>query len=167
MENPLAVANYFIEKSFQTGNELTPMKLVKLVYIAHGWHLALTGRPLIDEAVQAWKYGPVINSLYHTFKAYGNDQILRMESEFKDLHRMTPKVNESIKPFLDRIWEVYRRLNGVQLSSLTHQPNTPWYIVWHNRGGKENKAVIIPNDLIQFHYKEKANAGTAVNSTES
>lgn len=167
MENPLAVANYFIQKSFDTGNELTPMKLVKLVYIAHGWHLALTEKPLINEPIQAWKYGPVINSLYHTFKEYGNEQITKPESEFKGFQSVTPMVDETKKSFLDKVWEVYGGQDGVQLSSLTHQPHTPWYIVWHEKGGKDSKSVIIPNDLIKLHYKEKANAGTASNATES
>lgn len=167
MENPLAVANYFIEKSFQTGNELTPQKLVKLVDIAHGWHLALTDSPLIGEAIQAWEYGPVINSLYLRFKSYRNNQLLKLESEFNGFEVVTPQVVESLKPFLDRIWEVYGRFNGVQLSSLTHQPDTPWYIVWHQRGGKRQKTVIIPNDLIKVHYKEKVYAGNTAKATAS
>lgn len=167
MENPLAVANYFIQKSFDTGKELTPMKLVKLVYIAHGWHLALTDKPLINEAIQAWKYGPVINSLYHKFKPYGNEQIAKTEDEYKGLQLITPNVNETRKEFLDKIWEVYGNSNGIELSSLTHQPSTPWDIVWNRQGGKDGKSVIIPNDLIKLHYKEKANARTVDITTES
>ena len=53
------------------------MKLIKLVYIAHGWHLALeNGKSLISEAVMAWKYGHVINSLYQKLKRYGSQDIL-------------------------------------------------------------------------------------------
>jgi len=44
------------------------MKLQKLVYYAHGWHLALNNEPLIDEQVECWQYGPVISSLFHEFK---------------------------------------------------------------------------------------------------
>ncbi len=47
----LAVANFFVEKSISTGIELTPMKVIKMVYIAHGWHLAIKNSPLIAEAV--------------------------------------------------------------------------------------------------------------------
>lgn len=36
MEKPIAVANYFIDKAIRANAELTPTKLVKLVYIAHG-----------------------------------------------------------------------------------------------------------------------------------
>jgi len=77
MENSLAVANYFITKANDEGTELTPMKLIKLVYIAHGWHLGLKNESLIDEGVQAWKYGPVIKSVYDEFKGYKNGQVNR------------------------------------------------------------------------------------------
>ena len=79
MKTALEIANYFIEKSLDSGVDLTPMKLNKLVYIAHGWYLGLSDRPLIGEAAQAWKYGPVIPSIYHRFKAYGGAQITSLE----------------------------------------------------------------------------------------
>jgi len=63
METPLAVANYFIKKSQDDGIAVTPMQLVKLVYIAHGWHLGLHHSQLLTESIQAWKYGPVIPSV--------------------------------------------------------------------------------------------------------
>ena len=72
--DPIAVANFFIQKSIETGLEVTPMKLLKLVYIAHGWSLGLFGEPLIDEAVVAWTYGPVIPDLYKVLKDYGRDR---------------------------------------------------------------------------------------------
>ena len=75
MFTPIQIANYFIKSSFRTGDELTPMKLIKLTYIAHGWHLGLYDSELIDEPVYAWKYGPVVQSIYQDFKWYGDNQI--------------------------------------------------------------------------------------------
>lgn len=70
-----AVANYFLDKAREDGVDLSPMKLQKLIYFAHGWHLAIYGEPLIDESVEAWAWGPVISSIYHDFKKYGRDPI--------------------------------------------------------------------------------------------
>ena len=45
MENyALSIANYFIELSQQDGRILRPLKLMELVYIAHGYMLALLDR---------------------------------------------------------------------------------------------------------------------------
>lgn len=154
MESPLAVANYFVKKSFDTGVNLTPMKLVKLVYIAHGWYLALTEGPLLDEPIQAWKYGPVVESVYHGFKSYRDSQI-------KGFYKMTDSAcnevipiveNENVKRFLDKVWEKYSTLNGLQLSTITHQPNTPWDRIWNKEKGKNYMGAIIPNNYIKEHY---------------
>src|SRR5277367_2017193 len=75
-----AVANYFLDRADQSGKKLDPMQLLKLVYFAHGWYLADSGAPLIDEMVEAWRYGPVIPSLYHEFKAFGKNPITRKAS---------------------------------------------------------------------------------------
>ena len=51
----LVVSNFFINKSIEEGVELTPMKLLKLVYITHGWFLGYNDRPLIQEPLEAWR----------------------------------------------------------------------------------------------------------------
>jgi uncharacterized phage-associated protein len=159
MESPLAVANYFIQKSFETGVVLTPMKLVKLVYIAHGWYLGLTGEPLLSEQVQAWQYGPVVKSVYDEFKAYGSQPITsygyapRGDGEYG---LYVPIVSDGkIKKFLDKVWDVYKGYTAIQLSSLTHQQNTPWDQVYNKMGGKYNKFAVIRDDIIKDHYKTK------------
>ena len=69
------VANWFLDRADKDGKPLDPMKLQKLIYFAHGWHLALTSKPLINEHPEAWAYGPVIPSIYHRFKKYGRDAV--------------------------------------------------------------------------------------------
>lgn len=159
MEQSKAIANYFIQKAFDTGKEITPMKVVKLVYISHGWHLGLNGSALIDERVEAWRYGPVVESVYHAVKQYGSEQIKSLLSTLNlsglKFSATIPVVSEDIKPFLDKIWSVYCDYTGLQLSSLTHQKGTPWDIVWNEQGGKEKEHAPIPNDLIKKHYSEK------------
>ncbi len=151
-EPVLAVANFFIKKAADSGDPITPMKLLKLVYIAHGWHLALTGEPLIDEDVEAWKYGPVIPSLYRRYRDYGNSPI-----GADGVSGYVGFSNElRIAPFLERIWEVYKDYTAIQLSSMTHTSDTPWYHIWHGKGGRHYLGANIPNDLIRTHYAKKA-----------
>lgn len=86
-DNALSVANYFIELAQKDGKEIRPLKLMKLVYIAYGYALALLGRSIINQRfdkVEAWKLGPVIPSVYHSFKMYGNSNITKKTVMFKD-----------------------------------------------------------------------------------
>jgi uncharacterized phage-associated protein len=160
MQDPLSIANYFINKSFSQGVAVTPMKLVKLVYIAHGWHLGITKEPLLTEVAEAWKYGPVIPSVYHSYKSFGNQPITKITTLID-----SNQVNDAaVKLLLDKVWDIYSKYDGVQLSALTHKQGTPWDIVWNQKGGKYHNGAIIPNDLIASHYKEIIN-GFRTNTT--
>lgn len=142
----LAVANALIERSSAKQRPLTPMQVIKLVYICHGWMLGLYHRPLISQPVEAWRYGPVINSVYQELKKYGNshvtDKIDVATEEFDNLE------DDLINQVLDK----YSSLSGIALSKLTHAAGTPWHIIWTERG----KNSIIPDDLIEEHYAQKS-----------
>jgi uncharacterized phage-associated protein len=161
MEKSLTIANYFIKKAMQTGAELTPMKLIKLVYIANGWYLALKKEPLIDENVEAWKFGPVVPTVYYQFRKFYKGQI---DSYYTDsLTGTTPMpVDAALIQFLDRIWQVYGKYNGMQLSALTHQQGTPWFEVWHHQGGNIRNSVVIGSEIIREHYLQKMTTNQTV-----
>lgn len=77
----IAIANYFVDKANQDTRApypLTLLRLVKYVYISYGFAMAILDKIIIDkrfDTVQAWKYGPVIPSVYHSFKHNGNNPI--------------------------------------------------------------------------------------------
>ncbi len=141
------IANYFIEKS---NYDVTPMKLLKLVYIAHGWCLAITDSPLIVEPVEAWKYGPVIRDLYDSFKHYGNQPI----TELAQYAYGEKDISREYKKFLDKIWEMYGDYSGEQLSNLTHKTNTPWDKIW-NQYGACTGFYKIDDIIIKDYYSNK------------
>lgn len=164
METTEGVANFFIEKALaEPRNDLTQLKLQKLVYYAHGWHLGLTaGEPLFREPVQAWRYGPVIESLRDEFRSFGIQPINR---KARDLRWTDGKFNEIelplvnpgvIGPFLTRIWDEYGRYSGIQLSNMTHEAGTPWHQVASHYGMRIPPGITIPNDLIREHFQAKA-----------
>jgi len=152
---PLAIANYFIERAVEEGAPVDHLKLQKLVYIAHGWHLAVYGEPLLRERVEAWQYGPVIRSLYHELKKFGNRPIGELVPRLRGTRLEVPRVHEDDEEalrLLDRVWNVYKDYTGVQLSNLTHQEDTPWGQTWEQTKGHRN--VRIDNHLIEEHFRE-------------
>jgi uncharacterized phage-associated protein len=158
MYNPIDIS-YFFLKNYGQDYDITPMKLVKLVYISHGWYIGITGNPLIDENPEAWKYGPVIPRIYHHFKPFGRSPI-KIKAFPSDPDKILP---EEIKSFLRKIWDTYGGLSGIELSSLTHQTGTPWFQVWQGylqrqASNKTNFGVVsgqIPGNLIKDYYKKK------------
>lgn len=169
MENALAVANFFVDKSITEKIDLTPMKLVKLSYLSYGWYIGLMDCELFNEDIQAWKYGPVIPSVYYKFRKYGSYQIKEKAEEdifenlnglFDDPVRTYPEVQPNLHPFLTKIWDKYKKYDGIYLSALTHKEGTPWHVTYHKLGGKDNPGVKIPDYLIKSHFKQLANGGS-------
>lgn len=137
----LQVADQFIRLGKEDGKFFTQMQLLKLVYIAHGWMLAMTNEPLIYNTVEAWQYGPVIPELYHELKYNGAKPI-----EHPILANPAPFSSNENK-VIEFTLKNYGKFSAFQLSDITHAANTPW----SNTFGKND---YIPDSLIKSHYKE-------------
>lgn len=164
-----AIANYFYKKGQKDKKPITPLKMQKLVYVAHGWHLGIEGQPLIDdEYVEAWELGPVFPSLYHEFKHLRSKPItepaeeliiedrLPWEHPLANLKIYTPKVKEEDKElinFLDQVWDVYSKYSGLRLSAMSHGEGTPWSKTRQKVGKIRNAP--IDNKEIEKFYKAK------------
>lgn len=149
MYNPATIANYFIKKH-QEDATLTPMKLIKLTYIAYGWYLALrNGEELVDEKPQAWDLGPVMPTLYHSLKKYGKEKVTEPIVVAKAQNEV---ITDEDAYFLDFIWGKYGHYSGIVLSAITHTEGSPWTEVYPKGTNLE-----IPDDLIEKHYKDIMN----------
>jgi len=162
--DPKAIANYFLDLADSHHQALSPMKIQKLIYYANGWCLAIKGQPLINEQVEAWRFGPVIPSIYRELREFGNKPITGRAT---DVHYeknpagdgytvkcSTPSVNddemqaEFTKSLLDKIWEVYEGYSASQLSNMTHAIGSPWHKVYTQYGGMLPKGTDIPIETI-------------------
>ena len=172
------VFNYFFDKAKESGRlgDFTVMKALKLVYFAHAWSLGLQRGPLISEEVQAWQYGAVIPSLYHSLKIYGSSPIRfkitktdidildviaasddDLEKKYKrDVIGYDSLVrNEETMELLDTIWNAYGSMSGIQLSEIMHKKGTPWWQIWYEQGGEHRWGAVIPDTLIKDYYMKR------------
>jgi uncharacterized phage-associated protein len=147
MHDAKQVARYILWLAGQSPDpSVTPMQLLKLVYVSHGWMLGLHGRPLISDSVEAWKYGPVVPSVYRAYKVYGGGAITEIPSEeptgFLDTER----------DVMREVWNKYGHLSGVTLSAMTHKPGSPWATARRLSG----PGCVISNDIIEHFYANLA-----------
>lgn len=155
----IKLANEFLRCAREDGRALTPLQLIKLVYIAHGWGLPLLGRPLLNEPVQAWQYGPVVPSLYHAIRHFRASPVVGDVAGDPDPQALSDVERQFIRNVYDR----YKHLSGTQLSSLTHMDDTPWSQVWASSG----RNATIPDDLIAAHYTARLAASNHAASSSA
>lgn len=145
------IANWFIDRAAEEGRALSIMSLLKLAYISHGWHLEMTGRPLFDNRIEAWRYGPVIPAVYNAFRPQG-------VSPTKQDASVGP-VDANAADFLEQIYKIYGSMSAFRLSELTHVAGGPWDTAtkW---GGNYAQ---IPDELILAHYVQKRQQANSAN----
>lgn len=137
------VADFFISLgNAENEDPMTNMRINKLMYFAQGWHLQRFGKPLFSEPIKAWKYGPVIESIYGKYHSYGRNIITESSPKFN----ISSFSAEDIQLILD-VYNKYRGLSTSRLVEKSHEENTPWAKIY-----EEGKNKTIPNSLIKEYF---------------
>lgn len=153
----IAIANWFIKKALCTAQDIEQLKLMKLVYIAQGLSLARDGVPLYGEPIEAWKYGPVVRSLWEQTQKYGRKPISsELYDEIFDEKPQVPEKDKSTVNLLELVWEAFSKYSGVQLSNWTHEEDSPWATSMKEKDNCLNH--IISNELIKNYFNRLMNS---------
>lgn len=142
MATAAQVANRLRELS---GETLTPLQLIKLVYISHGWSFPINDGPLVADRIEAWQYGPVVPNLYHAIKSFRAEPVTNPIPD-GDVPLSTDELR-----LIDAVYGTYGQYSGGQLSAMTHRPGTPWAQAWEHGRNSE-----ITNTMIADHYRKLA-----------
>lgn len=157
--NAISVANHFIDLANKEKKALRQLGLMKRVYITHGFCLALFNTSILDERfdkVEAWKNGPVIPSVYHSFKHNQNNPIreksvfMNMSQEENSMDFIVPELqDEMVQMVVESVWKRYEDYDDFELVGLTHKNGTPWQLCYVEG---ENRA--IPDSYTKTYYKK-------------
>ena len=157
MPNATSLANYFIDIAKRDEVDLTLFGLMKRVYITHGFCLAIYNRPAINsrfDSVEAWKYGPVIPSVYHSFKHNRSNPIKEKslfvieKNDAGSFDFVTPELEDlQIRSVAEFVWRRYHGYDDKQIIDLTHQKGTPWHFCY-----EEGKNKDIPDYITKVYY---------------
>ena len=151
------IANEIIRVAAADSQAFDQIKLQKLVYIAHGWTLAMTGDPLTGDRPEAWHFGPMYRRLADALAACGRRPVTR----FIPLGTApTSRVRTEIDPYgsvldlteralIAQIVKDYGALSSTQLSVLTRGDDAPWTKVYRSGEGRFRD---IPHALIRDQF---------------
>ena len=148
------VANKLISMSKE--KPLTHMQIQKLVYISHGWTLAIRDRILTIDDPEAWAFGPVYRLIWDNLRFAGPYPVTKKipDADLAPYPGSTLRGwNEEDKQIVDRVYQEYKHLEAFQLSALTHRERTPWRTVYQNGEGQDQ---YIPSFMIKEHFQELA-----------
>ncbi|WP_296009593.1 Panacea domain-containing protein [uncultured Adlercreutzia sp.] len=96
------------------------MKLQKIVFYSHAYHLVRTGEPLVDEKIEAWANGPIFPALFDKHRR----SFVVSRGFFSGFAKGAPlKSSEVIA--LRAALGAFRDMTGAELSELTHS-ESPW-----------------------------------------
>lgn len=146
MYDARTVANEMIRLANDVRKPLNNIQIQKLVYIAHGFYLALLNQPLIKQPIEAGTYGPLVPVLYDALLEYGVEPIIEpLENVPRE------RLSEEAQLVIKKVVNAYGRFNHRQLSTLTHRENTPWKQIYDPNGFLYKR---IANELIRDHYRK-------------
>ena len=160
---PSHIANFFIDKAKEDGINMSILKLLKLIYISYGWYSVVAPKEkdrMFDEAIEAWKHGPVVPSLYHEFKHSRNitmnsilpstdDTLVTSDKIVHYIPRVDFSLDKYARVVLNKVWQGYKHYSALALVELTHQANSPWSKTYQKNQNKQ-----IRHEDIKEHYLE-------------
>jgi len=138
------VADWFLAWSDHNEATVSNLKLQKLLYYAQGHHLGGHGTPLFDDDIEAWAHGPVVRSVYHDLKCYGNGPIdveVALDDSFDwgDFR--------DVEDDLMRVWNTYGKYEAWALRNRTHR-EAPWKSTFEHG----TKYLVIPQDAMRDFF---------------
>ncbi len=101
------------------GENISNLKLQKLLYYAQGFHLAMNAAPLFIEEIRAWQHGPVVPQLYRKYREFGATALPTPEG-------FDPtEVDADAQEVIEEAYSVYGQYSAWGLRNLTHD-ELPW-----------------------------------------
>jgi uncharacterized phage-associated protein len=158
MADVIDVANYILEISREESEDgeyelISHMKLQKLIYFCQGYSLALYGKPLFPEPIEAWTHGPVCPKLYHILKGYGALPITASIDPEKIM------LNEHDRQLIGMVYDSYGQYSASRLRQITHEED-PW------KNARINTTIPLETMLRYFESRIEVNPADILPSTD-
>ncbi|MBQ7503084.1 DUF4065 domain-containing protein [bacterium] len=124
------VAKYILWRNTADGTPASNLRLQKLLYFAWVVYYKNFRKRLFEDAICAWKFGPVVPSVYYEYCQYAGLPIRVYEK---------PSYADDLI-ILDKLMAKYFKQTTSDLVKETHAPGKPWDIVFNNGSG--NRQII-------------------------
>ncbi|MBR1710941.1 MAG: DUF4065 domain-containing protein [Clostridia bacterium] len=140
------IADWFIAHNeafmkYNSGDEISNLKIQKLLYYAQGCALASLGEALFDDDIVAWKHGPVVESIYQKYYEYGRKGISNIPQY--------PILEAKIENLLINTYNTFAKYSAWELANLTYMED-PWKLTPIN----ETISLHLIENYFSIHYRD-------------
>lgn len=150
--SPLTIAHFFTKKANESkipwteySESMTNLRVQKLIYFAHAYSLSTWMWKLVNESFQAWKFWPVLESLYHYIK----DNVWEWDSNINiDVFKDIKKIQPADKTLLSNIRDSFDKFTTKELVEISHE-HWPWKDYFQ----ADVRNILIPDKDIEKQFK--------------
>lgn len=135
----------------ETAEELTQLKLMKLLYLAQGVSLAAFDQKIFPDSIVAWKYGPAVESVHYRFDGKRTITGEMTKRDFDDYHDVLK--DEKTTAVLEAVYSTYGDMSASDLVKLTHS-QAPWKETEQSQVIDENKLKEYFKENVLAHGKK-------------
>lgn len=131
-------AKIIAQTDVDSGDNISNLKLQKLLYYMQGFFLAIFDKPLFEEEIEAWMYGPVVPAVYEKYNVHSSNGI-------KIPNEDPICLTEEEEDIFNQVYCQYGQFSALKLMQMTHNED-PW------RSVEPGKGHIIPKTTISRYF---------------
>lgn len=124
LENIQVIADFVCHQAIIAGENISVLKLHKLLYYVEAWHLAIFKREFFSDNFEAWVHGPVNTSVFKRYVETKSMYSPILQSDLKYVEQFD-SINPQAAQHIENVMAAYMPLSGPQLENLTHMED-PW-----------------------------------------
>ena len=109
-----------IENRNGGADDISDLKMQKLLYYAQGMSLAMCDTPMFEDTIEAWQHVPVVPSVYRIYKKYGAKGI-----PYSDDNAPKEDYTSKYDEVLETVYNYFGQFSAWKLRNMTHD-EYPW-----------------------------------------
>jgi len=141
----LDVAWYVVDYARSNNNEITNLKLQKILYYIQATSIKKNNAVFFNRPIEAWRHGPVIREVYNYYRAY-------MHKPITDTYAPINDFTENEKKLMQDVIKKFIKLDEWDLVDKTHNED-PWKLASSN-GKYLNDEITIKSMKAYFQDKD-------------
>lgn len=136
------VAAYIINKQVDDGYPISNLKLQKILYFVQAEFLVSKDEPCFDEVIEAWDFGPVVESVYNKYAVHCGNLIFSPIKSTSGYH-----IKNNDRELIDGILDKINKYSTSYLAGIIYH-QTPWI------KGRTRLNKIITNESLKDFFAE-------------